>query len=99
MTTKEVSSEVIENLTAAEMSIAERTSKLSVATLEDPNFPKVDLLGALAWVNAKRTDPTLKFKDYMESHTLEQITNELGIEDDEEEEDEKENDSESDEEE
>lgn len=75
-------SSVINRLTAAEMSIAERTAGLSLATLEDPNFPKVDLLGALGWVYAKRSEPTLTFKDYMAARTLEQITNELGIEDD-----------------
>ena len=72
-------STIISSLTAAEMSIAERTAGLSVATLEDPNYPKVDILGALGWVYAKRANPTLSFKDYMESHTLDQITEELGI--------------------
>lgn len=76
-------SNVIESLTAAEMSIAERTAGLSIATLEDPNFPKIDILGALAWVHAKRSEPTLTFKAFMESHTLDQITEVLGLEDDE----------------
>jgi len=77
----EQSSHIIDQLTAAEMSIAERTAGLSVATLEDPNFPKVDLLGALGWVYAKRSDLTLSFKAYMETHTLTQITEELGLAD------------------
>lgn len=72
-------SSVIENLTAAEMSIAERASGLSVATLEDANYPKVDLLAALGWVYAKRQDPTLTFAAYKDSRTLMQITEELGI--------------------
>lgn len=77
----EQSSHIIDQLTAAEMSIAERTAGLSVATLEDPNFPKIDLLGALGWVYAKRSDLTLSFKAYMESRTLAQITDELGLAD------------------
>ncbi len=76
------SSHVIESLSAFEMSMAEQTAGLSVATLEDPNFPKVDLLGALGWVNAKRAEPTLTFRAYMESRTLTQITDELGLNED-----------------
>ena len=78
------SSHVIDSLTAAEMSIAERAAGLAVTTLEDPNFPKVDLLGALAWVHAKRSEPTLTFKAYMESHTLDQISDALGLAEDDE---------------
>lgn len=74
-------SNVIESLTAFEMSMAEKKAGLSIATLEDPNYPKVDLLGALGWVHAKREEPTLKFEDYMKTRTLEQITDELGITD------------------
>lgn len=81
-------SHVIQSMTAMELSIAERTSKLSIATLEDPNFPKVDLLGALAWVVAKRAEPTLTFKAFMEGNTLEGITEALGITDDEDDDDE-----------
>lgn len=77
-------SNVIQSLTAQEMSIAERKSGLSLATLEDPNFPKVAILGALGWVYAKRTEPTLTFEEYMSTRTLEQITEELGIEDEDE---------------
>lgn len=72
-------SSVINQLTAGEMAIAERTAGLSIATLEDPNFPKVNILGALGWVHAKRSDQNLKFEDYMNAHTLEQITEQLGI--------------------
>lgn len=75
------SSAVIESLTAAEMSIAERAAGLSVATLEDPDYPKVDLLAALGWVHAKRSEPTLSFRDYKESRTLKDITEQLQITD------------------
>lgn len=73
------SSSVIESLTAAEMSIAERAAGLSITTLEDPDYPKVDLLAALGWVHAKRSDSALSFRDYKESRTLTQITEELGL--------------------
>lgn len=65
------------------MSLAERKSGLSIATLEDPEYPKVELLGAIGWVYAKRSEPTLSFEDFMNSRTLEQITEELGLADDE----------------
>lgn len=78
------SSPVLQKLTAAEMSIAERTSKLSIATLEDPEYPKIDILGALGWVYAKRSNVKLTFQDYMESHTLDQIAEELGLDEDDE---------------
>lgn len=77
--TENTSSDVISQLTAFEMSQAERTAGLSIASLEDPTFPKVDLLGALAWVYAKRDEPTLTFKSFMQDHTLEQITDVLGM--------------------
>lgn len=81
---------VLDQLTAAEMSVAERTAGLSIASLEDANFPKVDLLGALAWVYQKRSNPTLSFKDFMANITLDQITSILGMsgDDDEEQQDE-----------
>lgn len=70
---------LIQTMKAAELSLAERTAGLSIATLEDPNFPKTDLLIALGWVIAKRTDPKVTFKDYGESKTMEEITADLGI--------------------
>lgn len=69
----------IQTMKAAELSMAERTAGLSLATLEDPNFPKADLLIALGWVIAKRDNPKLTFKDYGETYTLEEITEQLGI--------------------
>lgn len=87
MTTTPKSSPVIESLTAAEMSIAERASNLSIATLEDPEYPKIDLLAALGWVHAKRSEPTLTYLAYKDSRTLKQITEQLEIEEDDESED------------
>ena len=77
--TNEKKSDVISQLKAAEMSLAERKAGLSIATLEDPNFPKVDLLGALAWVYTKREDQNLKFEDFMADKTLEDLTEILGL--------------------
>lgn len=72
-------SSVIEGLTAAEMAIAERVSNTSITSLEDPHLPKVELLAALGWVYAKRSDSSMTFKEYKESRTLTQITGELGL--------------------
>lgn len=69
----------IQTMKAAELSKAEKTAGLSLATLEDPNYPKADLLIALGWVIALRDDKTLTFEQYGESRTMEEITNELGI--------------------
>ncbi|WP_148222537.1 hypothetical protein [Rhodococcus opacus] len=69
----------IQTMKAAELSMAERKAGLSLATLEDPNYPKADLLIALGWVIAKRDNPTLTFEDYGFSKTLEEITEELGL--------------------
>lgn len=69
----------IETMKAAELSIAERTAGLSLATLEDPNYPKADLLIALGWVIAKRENQNLSFKEYGESYTMEEITEQLGL--------------------
>ena len=76
---------VIQTLTAGEMAKAEKTAGLSIATLEDPNFPKVDLLAALAWVYARREDPKVSFEDFKDSKTLSEITDLLGLSDEEEE--------------
>ena len=64
---------------AAELSVAERKAGLSLATLEDPNYPKADLLIALGWVVAKREKPDLSFEEYGNSVTLEEVTESLGI--------------------
>lgn len=74
---------VIQQLTAGEMALAEKTAGLSIATLEDPNFPKVDILAALAWVYARREEPKVTFNEFKDSKTLEQITDILGLGDDE----------------
>lgn len=73
----------IQELKAAELSIAERKAGLSIATLEDPNYPKTDLLIALGWVLAKREEPTLTFEDYGNKYTLEEIVGQLGLSEDE----------------
>lgn len=70
---------VIETMKAAELSLAERTAGISISTLEDPNFPKTDLLIALGWVVAKREDPKLTFKAYGESKTLSEVMEDLGL--------------------
>lgn len=66
-------------LKAAELSIAERKAGLSIATLEDPNYPKTDLLIALAWVLHKRENPTVTFEAFGMAHTLQEITDMLGL--------------------
>lgn len=72
----------IQTMKAAELSIAERKAGLSLTTLEDPNYPKADLLIALGWVVAKRNEPELTFEEYGNSRTLEEVTKELGLEQD-----------------
>lgn len=79
MATKKVTKNAIQTMKAAELSMAERKAGLSLATLEDPNYPKADLLIALGWVIAKRENPALTFEDYGNSRTLEEITEELGL--------------------
>lgn len=79
---------MIQTLTAAEVSIAERKAGLAITSLEDPTLPKVDLLGALAWVHAKRSEPLLTFPAFMERSTLSTILKALGQDDDEGEDDE-----------
>lgn len=70
---------VINTMKAAELSMAERKAGISIATLEDPNFPKTDLLIALGWVVARRDNPKLTFEEYGNSKTLEEIIDELGL--------------------
>lgn len=70
----------LQTMKAREMSLAEKTAGLSLATLEDPNYPKADLLIALGWVIALRDNPKLTFEEYGDSKTLEEVTADLGIE-------------------
>lgn len=72
---------IIQQLTAGEMAYAEKTAGLSIATLEDPNFPKVDILCALAWVYVRREEPKLTFNEFKDSKTLDEVTNILGLSD------------------
>ena len=74
-----MSENVINTLKAAELAIAERTAGISIATLDDPNYPKTDLLIALAWVLYKRDNPTVTFKDFGMKFTLSEITEQLGF--------------------
>lgn len=68
----------INTLSAKEMGLAERTAGLAISTLEDPNYPKADLLAALGWVIAKRENASLKYEDYAD-RTLDEITKDLGL--------------------
>jgi hypothetical protein len=72
----------IDNMTAAETAMAERKAGQSITSLGNENLPKANLLGALGWVLARRTDPKVTFEQYMNSHTLVQIGEELGFNDD-----------------
>lgn len=69
----------LDTLTAAETAMAERKAAQSITTLGNDSFPQVGLLGALGWVQARRTDPRLTYERYMESHTVSQISAELGL--------------------
>lgn len=64
----------LNDLTAFEESIAERTAGLSLGSLEDKDAPKVGLLGALAWVHVKRDEPTLTYDAYMKRVSTSDIT-------------------------
>ena len=80
--TKKNTKNAIQTMKAAELSMAEKKAGLSLATLEDPNYPKADLLIALGWVIAKRENPTLTFEEYGNAKTLEEITQDLGLDED-----------------
>jgi hypothetical protein len=69
----------LDELTAAETAIAERKAGQSIGTLGSDVYPQVALLGALGWVLAKRTQPTLTYDDYMGGRTVAEITRELGL--------------------
>jgi hypothetical protein len=69
----------LDALTAAESAAAERQAAQSITTLGNENFPQINLIGALGWVLARRKNPALKFDHYMSSHTVAQITRELGL--------------------
>ncbi|MBT56591.1 MAG: hypothetical protein CMF72_24725 [Mameliella sp.] len=67
----------LNDLTAFESSVAERTAGMSLASLDDKNAPKVALLGALAWVHVKRTEPGLKYEEYMKRVTANEVADYL----------------------
>ena len=70
----------IDELTAKEMSIAERTAGQSITSLDNPDAPKVGLLTALAWVVLKRETPTLTYAE-VEELSFSKITEALGLDD------------------
>lgn len=74
-------SNVIKSLFAFEIAEAERVAGLSIATLEDPNYPKMGILGALAFVAQRRHNRELKYDEFMQTTTMEQIAEILGLED------------------
>lgn len=67
----------LDELNALEEAEAEKVSGIPITNLEEEERPKVALLGALAWVHAKRTDPKLKYTDYMTSRRTRDIANYL----------------------
>lgn len=71
----------LDELTAFEESIAERTAGMSLASLEDKDAPKVGLLGALAWVHVKRGEPKLTYDEYMKRSSSGEIARYLFDED------------------
>jgi hypothetical protein len=73
----------IDALTAAETAMAERKAGQSITTLGNDAFPQVGLLGALGWSLMRRNDPKLTYEGYMSSHTVDQITTDLGLNDEE----------------
>ncbi len=71
--------DVVSQMTAAELAIAERAAGMSIASFDDPNMPTVPLMGALAWVVKKRTEPTLAYQAFMENSSLDDIQTVLGF--------------------
>lgn len=78
----------LDSLTAAETALAERKAGQSITTLGSDRFPQSALIGALGWVLYRRTDVRITYDAYMESRTLQEITRELGLSDDDEAQDE-----------
>jgi hypothetical protein len=74
---------VLETLTAFEMMEVEKAAGVSIATLEDPNYPKAGILTALGWVVAKRENKSLLFTDFAATTTLKEINESLGLDDEE----------------
>ncbi len=68
----------IDELTAKEMSIAERTAGQSITSLDNPDAPKVGLLTALAWVVLKRDNANLSYSE-VEDMSFNKITEALGL--------------------
>jgi hypothetical protein len=73
----------LDSLTAGETALAERQAAQSITTLGNEAFPQAGIIGALGWVLYRRSDPRMTYQKYMESRTLNAITRELGLVDDE----------------
>lgn len=71
----------IEMLMAAEIAKAEEVANTAITALEIPTAPKVRLLTALAWVWFRRDNREVSFKDFADTHTMEQVTSILGLND------------------
>jgi hypothetical protein len=67
----------LDELNALEEAEAEKVSGIPITNLEDEERAKVSLLGALAWVHRKRSEPTLKFETYMKGTRTREIANYL----------------------
>lgn len=70
----------IDTMKASEIAIAERKAGISIATINDPNYPKTNLFIALGWVVAKRSNPSLTFEEFGDTHTLNEVMKVLGLE-------------------
>lgn len=57
----------IDELNALEEAEAEKLSGIPITNLEEEDRAKVALLGALALMHKRRTDPKLKYTEYMSS--------------------------------
>lgn len=70
----------IDELTAFEITQAERACGIAYETLATRKEPgdftpgRTALLGALAWVHSKRSEPTLTYEEYMRRVRPEEIT-------------------------
>jgi hypothetical protein len=54
-----------DDLNAFEVSEAEKTAKMSIGSISDDDVPKIGLFGALAWQHVRRSEPDLRYEDYM----------------------------------
>lgn len=57
----------LDDLTAIEEATAEEAAGMPITALEDDG-PKIRILGALAWVHKRRSEPELTFETFMKTH-------------------------------